>query len=65
MADISPRGSICKLCVEECEVGAIKVMPVLDSFIVSIESNGAIPAKELVTRASQQIRKRVEASDSK
>lgn len=57
--------SLCKLCIEECEAGAMKVTPVLDSFVVSIESSGSMPAKELVARASDEIRKRAEALDAK
>ena len=57
--------SLCKLCVDECEAGAMKVTPVLDSFVLSIESGGSMPAKELVARASDEIKKRAEALDAK
>jgi DNA-directed RNA polymerase subunit D len=57
--------SLCKLCVGACEVGAVKVLPVLDSFVVSIESSGSVPAKELVERAAQEIQKRAEDLDAK
>ena len=57
--------SLCKLCINECEAGAVKVTPVLDSFVVSVESGGSLPAKELVARASDEIRKRAEALDAK
>jgi len=57
--------SLCKLCIGQCEAGAMKVTPVLDSFVVSIESGGSLPAKELVSRASDEIRKRAEALDAK
>ncbi|MGA9098423.1 MAG: DNA-directed RNA polymerase subunit D [Methanotrichaceae archaeon] len=57
--------SLCKLCVDECESGVIKVTPVLDSFVLNIESGGSLPAKELVARASDEIRKRAEALDAK
>ena len=57
--------SLCKLCVEECEAGAIKVTPVLDSFVVSIEGSGSVPAKELVASAAEEIRKRAEDLDAK
>ncbi len=43
----------------------IKVTPVLDSFVVSVESSGSMAAKELVARASDEIRKRAEALDTK
>ena len=32
---------------EECEVGAISVPSVLDSFVLTIESSGSMPAKGL------------------
>jgi DNA-directed RNA polymerase subunit D len=57
--------SLCKLCVDECEAGAIKVTPVLDSFVVTVEGCGSMPAKELVARASDEIRKRAEELDAK
>jgi DNA-directed RNA polymerase subunit D len=57
--------SLCKLCIDGCEAGAIKVTPVLDSFVLTIESGGSVPVKELVARASDEIRKRAEALDAK
>lgn len=57
--------SLCKLCIEECEPGAIKVTPVLDSFVLTIESDGSMPVKELVARASDGVRKRAESLDAK
>jgi DNA-directed RNA polymerase subunit D len=57
--------SLCKLCIEECDAGAIKVTPVKDSFVISIETSGCMPAKELVARASDGIRKRAETLDRK
>ncbi len=57
--------SLCKLCVEECEPGAIKVSPVLDSFVVTIDSSGCMPVKELVSRASDEIRMRAETLGAK
>jgi len=57
--------SLCKLCTDACEAGAIKVSPVLDSFVVSIESGGSMAAKELVAKASLEIRKRAEDLDAK
>jgi DNA-directed RNA polymerase subunit D len=52
--------SLCKLCVEACEPRAISVTPVLDSFVMTIESSGTMPAKELVSKASEEIRLRAE-----
>lgn len=57
--------SLCKLCIDACEVGAISLTPVLDSFVISIESSGSIPAKELVAMASEEILKRAEDLDAK
>jgi len=57
--------SLCKLCIEACEPGAISVAPILDSFVVSIESCGSIRAKDLVAMASEEVRKRAEDLDAK
>jgi DNA-directed RNA polymerase subunit D len=52
--------SLCKLCVKECDVGAISVLPVLDSFVLTIESSGCMPSNELVAKASEEIKLRAE-----
>jgi DNA-directed RNA polymerase subunit D len=57
--------SLCKLCVEECEAGAILISPVLDSFVLAIESSGSMHAKDLVTRASEEIKLRAETLEAK
>jgi DNA-directed RNA polymerase subunit D len=57
--------SQCKLCVDACEAGAMKVTPVLDSFVLTIESSGCMPARDLVSRAAEGIKKRVEELDAK
>jgi DNA-directed RNA polymerase subunit D len=57
--------SLCKLCIGACEAKAIKLSPVLDSFVVSIESSGCMPVKDLVARAAQEIQKRAEDLDAK
>ncbi len=57
--------SLCKLCIDACEPGAIIVLPIKDSFVVSIESCGSLPAKELVARASEEILKRAVDLDAK
>lgn len=57
--------SLCKLCIDACEPGAITLSPVLDSFILSIESCGSIAAKDLVAMASEEIQKRAEDLDAK
>ena len=57
--------SLCKLCVDACEPGAIKLSPIMDSFVVSIESSGTLPAKDLVAKAADEIKKRAEDLDAK
>ena len=57
--------SLCKLCIGACEAKAIKLSPVPDSFVVSIESSGCMPVKDLVARAAQEIQKRAEDIDAK
>ena len=57
--------SLCKLCVDACEAGAMKVTPVLDSFVLTIESSGCMPAKDLVRRAAEGIKKTAEELDAK
>jgi DNA-directed RNA polymerase subunit D len=57
--------SLCKLCVDACEPGAIKLSPVLDSFVVSIESCGSMPVKDLVAKAALEIKKRAEDLNAK
>jgi DNA-directed RNA polymerase subunit D len=56
--------SLCKLCSEECEAGVIQISPILDSFVMTIDGCGSIPAKELVIRAGQEIQKRAEALEA-
>lgn len=53
--------SICKLCINECEVGAIKVVPIKDTFVMSIDSGGSIPARDLVVKAAIEIEKRAKS----
>jgi DNA-directed RNA polymerase, alpha subunit/40 kD subunit len=50
--------SLCRLCVEECEQRAISVMPLEDAFIMSIESDGSINAKDLVRMAAEELKKK-------
>ena len=57
--------SLCKLCVDACEPRAIKLSPVMDSFVVSIESSGTLPAKDLVAKAADEIKKRAVDLDAK
>jgi DNA-directed RNA polymerase subunit D len=57
--------SLCKLCVEACEAAAITLSPVMDSFVVSIESSGSVAAKDLVATAASEIEKRAVDLDAK
>lgn len=57
--------SLCKLCEGECEVGAIRVTPVGEDFVISIESDGSLKAKDLVGKAAEEIRHRAQAIGDK
>ncbi len=50
--------SLCKLCVKECEIGAIKVVPIVDVFVMKIDTDGSMPAKDLVAGAAGEIKRR-------
>ena len=50
--------SFCKLCVNECEIGAIKVVPIEDVFVMKIDTAGSVPAKDLVAGAAAEIKRR-------
>jgi len=52
--------SLCKLCIDECDYQAITVTPVPDSFVLTIEGDGSIKAKDLVAKAAEEIRHRAE-----
>jgi len=53
--------SICKLCVDECGKGAIQVVPIRDTFVMKIDSDGSISAKDQVIGAAEEIKKRAMA----
>lgn len=57
--------SLCKLCIGACEAAAIKLTPIMDSFVVSIESSGSVAAKDLVSGAATEIKKRALDLDAK
>lgn len=50
--------SLCKLCIGECDVGAIEVATVEDVFVMKIDSDGSMPAKDLVMGAAGEIKRR-------
>ena len=56
---------ICKLCIGACEAVAINLIPIRDSFVVSIEGSGSVAAKDLVARAVDEIKMRALDLDSK
>lgn len=57
--------SLCKLCVEDCESGAISIAPLLDCFVMTIKSSGSMAARDLVARASEEIKLRAEMLGAK
>jgi len=57
--------SLCKLCIKECDAGAINLTPALDSFVMTIESDGSMLVKDLVSRASVEIKRRAETLGAK
>jgi DNA-directed RNA polymerase subunit D len=50
--------SLCHLCEEACELGAIRVGNDVTSFIFNLESDGSMPAAELVQRATDCLKKK-------
>ncbi|RLE52247.1 MAG: DNA-directed RNA polymerase subunit D [Candidatus Methanomethylicota archaeon] len=50
--------SLCKACVEACEVEAIKLNPDDTSFIFYVESTGALPAPKIVEVAAEVLAKK-------
>jgi len=57
--------SLCKLCVKECDAATLKVTPVMDSFVMTIESDGSMLVKDLVSKASEEIKRRAETLGAK
>ena len=50
--------SMCRLCEDSCEMNAIKVSSDPESFIMTFETTGAMPAAELALEAATTINKR-------
>jgi DNA-directed RNA polymerase subunit D len=50
--------SICKLCVRECDAGAIEVVPIEDAFVMKIDTDGSMTAKDLVAGAAAEVKRR-------
>lgn len=51
--------SLCKLCIENCDINAIKIQEDESSFIFQMESDGSLPARELVTLGADMIIEKV------
>ncbi len=47
--------NLCKLCVKECDAEAIEVVPVADTFVMVIVTDGSISARDLVAGAAKDI----------
>ena len=47
--------NLCKLCMGVCDINAIDVSEVLNSFIFNMESDGSYPAKELLIQGADTI----------
>ena len=52
--------SQCKLCEEACDIGAIKVDKDDSVFIYEFETDGSLPARELVLRAADILKEKAE-----
>ena len=44
--------------MKECEIGAIEVVPIKDVFVMKIDTDGSMPAKDLVAGAAGEIKRR-------
>jgi DNA-directed RNA polymerase subunit D len=51
--------SLCEICVKECEPGAITIDSKKDSFLFKVESTGALPPGEVVTRATEVLKEKI------
>ncbi len=47
--------NLCKLCMGICDINAIEVMEVPNSYIFTMESDGSYPAKELLIQGADTI----------
>jgi DNA-directed RNA polymerase subunit D len=52
------RCSMCKLCVEVCDAGAIDVSSSNRAFIFTIETDGSFTAQDIIVRATGSLRDR-------
>ncbi len=51
--------TLCELCVQECEPGAITIESKENSFLFKVESTGALPPDEIVERAIEILKERI------
>ncbi len=52
--------SLCEICVKSCEVGAITIDYKKDTFLFKVESTGALPPVEIVERAAEILKERIQ-----
>ncbi len=52
--------SMCHLCEDKCDMDSIKVSSKKDSFVMTLETTGALTATEIALEAAGSIKKRVE-----
>jgi len=50
--------SMCELCLEACDINAIKLSADNTAFIYTIETDGAFSAQEIITRAAESLKTR-------
>ena len=51
--------SLCRLCEDVCELGAIHIGSDITSFVFNLESHGSLPAEELILSSADNIKEKV------
>jgi len=51
--------SMCEICVQECEPGAITIGSKRDAFLFKVESTGALGPEEIVEKAAEILKERI------
>ncbi len=51
--------SMCELCVQECEPGAITIGSKRDAFLFKVESTGALSPEEIIEKAAEILKERI------
>ena len=54
--------TLCDACVDECEPGAITIDSKSDSFLYKVESTGALPPEEVVTKSAELLKERIQVA---